>query len=351
MMEQSFNLQKKIALGLSAGRTLNYTLQSLWLPLIDRVLNGKTERDFTQFKNHLKVAAPKIQKLINADAENVARQIYPSRVLIDEKVFFDWLQLPKVIADSVRANKQRKAKKNSLFDKEAQIFSREMPDYYQRNFHFQKNGYLSDDSADIYEQQVEILFSGTAQMMRRQIIKPLKNHFKGSHGEGLKILEIGSGTGSLTKALSLAFPQAQITCLDLSPHYLKKARRQFKGSNMINFIQGFGENLPFKDGCFDAVVSCYLFHELPEDIREQVIFEKWRVLKNHGFLGIVDSIQNGDDDDLQFALDQFPVNFHEPFYKNYVNKDLAATIKKVLNVASSSEIHFLTKLVFARKNF
>ena len=48
------------------------------------------------------------------------------------------------------------------------------PDYYLQNFHHQTDGYLSDHSAGIYDIQVEILFNGSADAMRRRIIKPLK---------------------------------------------------------------------------------------------------------------------------------------------------------------------------------
>lgn len=348
-MEQNMKFQKNLVLGVSALKSINYTLQSLWMPVVQKVMNGNTESDISRYKDHLKLAAPKIQKLLENDAENILNGIYPKGVLLDEKIVFDWLRLPKIIADSIRAHNQRKLKKNSEFDKEAESFSKSFPEYYKRNFHYQKSGYLSDESADLYEQQVEILFSGTAQVMRRQILKPLKTHFKGSDGEGLKFLEVGSGTSSLTRSLTLAFPKAQITCLDLSPHYLKKARADFKDAKNISFMQGMAEDLQFKDEQFDVVLSCYLFHELPLNIRAQVLNEKWRVLKKGGFLGVVDSIQKNDDNDLQFAIDQFPVDFHEPFYKNYVNHNLARLIKTTMGRNSKSEIHFLTKAVFTTK--
>lgn len=348
-MEQKFKIQNNFLLGVSFAKSLNYTLQSLWLPAVDRILNGKSDRNFANFAEHLKLAAPKIQMLLQQDSENILNGVYPTSVLADENIILDWLRLPKVIADSVRANNQKKLKKYSDFDQEALSLSEDMPEYYKRNFHFQKNGYLSDDSAELYEQQVEILFSGTAQVMRRQIIKPLKDHFKTSDGKGLKILEVGSGTGSLSKSLALAMPKAQITCLDLSPHYLKKAREHFKKAKNINFVQGLAENLPFKNNTYDAVVSCYLFHELPWEVRMKVLTEKWRVLKKDGFLGIADSIQSGDDDELQFALDQFPKDFHEPFYKNYIGHSLESMFKNNLGVSGTSQMHFLTKTIFATK--
>ena len=43
------------------------------------------------------------------------------------------------------------------------------PDYYLRNFHYQTDGYLSERSAALYDFQVEVLFNGGADVMRRQV--------------------------------------------------------------------------------------------------------------------------------------------------------------------------------------
>jgi hypothetical protein len=52
------------------------------------------------------------------------------------------------------------------------------PSYYLQNFHHQTNGYLSDLSANLYDLQVELLFGGTADPMRRRILAPLKQGLK-----------------------------------------------------------------------------------------------------------------------------------------------------------------------------
>jgi hypothetical protein len=35
------------------------------------------------------------------------------------------------------------------------------PRYYLQNFHFQSGGWMTDDSAERYDTQVEVLFNGT----------------------------------------------------------------------------------------------------------------------------------------------------------------------------------------------
>ena len=65
-------------------------------------------------------------------------------------------------------------RKQNYKDLPKNIDNENYPNYYLRNFHHQTDGYLSDFSASIYDLQVEILFNGSADAMRRRIIKPLK---------------------------------------------------------------------------------------------------------------------------------------------------------------------------------
>jgi hypothetical protein len=65
---------------------------------------------------------------------------------------------------------------------------------------------------------------------------------------------------------------------------------------------------------------------------------------------LADSIQKRDDPDLDWALSQFPIDFHEPFFKNYIEKNLENIISKELKYYVESEIHFLTKIIWAKKD-
>jgi hypothetical protein len=47
------------------------------------------------------------------------------------------------------------------------------PRYYLQNFHFQSGGWLTDESAERYDTQVEVLLNGTANAMRRQALTQL----------------------------------------------------------------------------------------------------------------------------------------------------------------------------------
>jgi ubiquinone/menaquinone biosynthesis C-methylase UbiE len=172
---------------------------------------------------------------------------------------------------------------------------------------------------------------------------------KDHHPRIQRILEVGCGTGSMTKYISALFPEAHITALDLSAPYLWKARQRLKDHVNIDFIQGDGAKLPFNSGSFDAVVSCFLFHELPKEERKKVLQESHRVLKPSGFMGLIDSIQKDDNADLNWALDDFPLRFHEPFYKNYI----LTPMEHLTHEAGFHDIHtqtgYFAKAVWGRK--
>jgi ubiquinone/menaquinone biosynthesis C-methylase UbiE len=171
-----------------------------------------------------------------------------------------------------------------------------------------------------------------------------------SLGHGLKLLDIGCGTGSSSFLLAEAFPLAQITCLDLSPPYLAHARAQLQQFDHLNFVQCDAAALPFLDHHFDGICSTFLFHELPLEVRIKILSESQRVLKPGGFWGMVDSIQKKDQPDFEWGLKRFPLDFHEPFYPNYSAHPMEDLLSQAGLVDLQTEIGFLSKVVWGRKN-
>ncbi len=339
------SILKNVSYGYSLLRFGGFAAQGFLLPLIDQISTGKKREAPVNFPEHLKAALPKIQNLLKKDSDNIAQGFYPIDVLFPESPINHSFRLPKIVTDAFRSAKRRDSKSAHEFDAEATDFTKNLPEYYTRNFHYQTSGYLGETSAELYEHQVEILFSGAANAMRRLLIPQLKIHLQNSDGEGLHFLEIASGTGAMTKFLALAFPKAQITCVDLSSFYLNKAQKRLSNFKRIDYVQGAAEKLNFKDQTFDVVVSCFLFHELPFNIRQDVINEGQRLLKPMGFYGMIDSLQKNDDEDFQWALDRFPIDFHEPFYKNYIDHPMESLFEELGLKNIQSEVGFLSKAV------
>ena len=62
-----------------------------------------------------------------------------------------------------------------------------------------------------------------------------------------------------------------------------------------------------------------------------------------------DSLQLRDAPELSREIESFPERFHEPYYRGYVEEDLAARIADAGLRVRETAIAFLTKVVVAEK--
>jgi ubiquinone/menaquinone biosynthesis C-methylase UbiE len=257
------------------------------------------------------------------DLANVEAGIYPlpadhdgslATLLHKSRLFFE--DLP-----AIHLRRKRHAKKEVLTEETRG----KRPRYYLQNFHFQSGGWMTDDSAERYDTQVEILFNGTANAIRRQALPQLREAFAGRDQRKLRLLDLGCGTGRFLDSVKQVWPRLPTVGLEMSEAYIRHAKRQLKRwSWTTRFVVGKAEAIPLPDNSQDAVTSIFLFHELPLKVRRIVFSECARVLKPGGRLVFVDSVQRGDRPDYEGMLELFPQNYHEPYYKSYTTEDFCA---------------------------
>lgn len=229
------------------------------------------------------------------------------------------------------------------------------PDYYLNDFHNQKNGNLSLQAALTYELQIRVLFLGANRLMRQGVIEHIPP------GDHLDILDVACGTGAW---LGLARPQGRahrVTGVDLSPAYLKVARRfhgspgDKQGGPRAEFLQMNAEALsPEWSERFDVVTCIWLLHELPRRAQENAVAEMVRVLKPGGALILMDSAQEADYAPEQAAYmrsvsDWFARTFNEPYYKAYQRLDVPALLRSHGLRVTQSDRWFRSKVWYARK--
>jgi ubiquinone/menaquinone biosynthesis C-methylase UbiE len=299
---------------------------------------------------------PKLQQRLNnlleVDWEDAEQGVYPTSLLFDNpwEDFFRyypavWLDLPQLWQ---RANQNKYQEFSPNVDIEG------YPSYYVQNFHHQTDGYLSDNSANLYDLQVEILFGGSADAMRRRILSPLKEGlkvFSDLSPRQIRILDVACGTGRTIKSIRAAFSQASLFGTDLSPAYLRKAIEllsQIPGE-LPQVLQANAEELPYLDNYFHAVTSVFLFHELPPMVRQRVIEECFRVTKPGGVFIICDSIQMSDCPEFEPMMENFHETFHEPYYKNYTTDNLVERLEKAGFENITTQSHFMSKYLIAHK--
>jgi len=335
-----------IAIGIHSLRSGLFFAESLPLFWIQRPRGDENLQPLPA--GAIETTLSRLRELLERDAELIGQGIAPLSVLTPRDPFGHLTRLLRILADSRSISTRRRKHREKEFRGDAKRWLDDLPAYYQRNFHYQTDGYLSERSADLYEHQVELLFRGGADAMRRMILPPMKAHFGDHDGQGLRFLELGSGTGGATQSVARAFPRAKISCLDLSYPYTKHAQKQLREFDRVECIQGDASALEFGDARFDAVYSVFLFHELPLPVRELALDEARRVLRPGGFFGLVDSLQMGDDEELDWALEFFPRQFHEPYYAHYAANPMEGLLEEAGFTEIECRTGYLAKCLSAR---
>jgi ubiquinone/menaquinone biosynthesis C-methylase UbiE len=224
------------------------------------------------------------------------------------------------------------------------------PKYYLQNFHYQSGGWLTEESADRYDTQVEVLFKGSANAMRRQALPPLREIFAGRDQRRLRLLDIACGTGRFLDFAKQTWPRLSVVGLDLSEAYCRHARSHLNRWSGVNLVVGNAEAIPAPDNSFDAATCIFTFHELPPQARRSAIRECARVLKPGGRFVLLDSLQRGDVRDYDGMLERFPQNYHEPYYDSYIGEDFSAIARRFGLMHKRDVTAFVSKVMVFDKS-
>ncbi|MDO0929054.1 class I SAM-dependent methyltransferase [Streptomyces sp. TG1A-8] len=105
------------------------------------------------------------------------------------------------------------------------------------------------------------------------------------HGEGLRVLDLGCGTGASTAALRSTLPGADITAVGASAGMLERAAAKPWPAG-VTFVHAPAEELPGAGvkGPFDAVSAAYLFRNLSDP--DAVLGAVRALLAPRGRLGV-----------------------------------------------------------------
>jgi 2-polyprenyl-3-methyl-5-hydroxy-6-metoxy-1,4-benzoquinol methylase len=137
-----------------------------------------------------------------------------------------------------------------------------------------------------YDRGIQLLTLGRIQRLKEKFVN---DHIH----EGMRVLEIGCGTGTLTQMM--AQHGAIVTAIDASPRMLAEAEIKAKEANLqerisLKFMDAtlIGERFP--SGSFDLIVSTLVFSELPSGEQRFVLDACQKLLAPDGRLMIADEV-------------------------------------------------------------
>lgn len=168
------------------------------------------------------------------------------------------------------------------------------PEYYLCSFHAYEKGNLSWDAALEVEVAAYAVHAGICPdagakgdaMLRQSYHDAVKEYITIQPQD---ILDLGCSVGMSTFALQNAYPQANVTGVDLSPYFLTVAQYNSRQRHArMNWLHAMAESTGLPGASCDLVSACLLFHELPQTAAKQIFREARRLLRPGGYLTIMD---------------------------------------------------------------
>ncbi|HET9914750.1 MAG TPA: class I SAM-dependent methyltransferase, partial [Anaerolineales bacterium] len=100
-----------------------------------------------------------------------------------------------------------------------------------------------------------------------------------------KILDIGSGTGTMAVMIKQAHPATEMIGIDGDPQILEIARSKARRLGLeIRFDRGMSFDLPYPTESFDVVLTSMMLHHLTREDKQTTAHEMYRVLRPGGQL-------------------------------------------------------------------
>ncbi|HAV43006.1 TPA: hypothetical protein DCX15_03205 [bacterium] len=146
------------------------------------------------------------------------------------------------------------------------------------------------------------------------------------------ILDMCCGTGGVTFAIAKRIGrECEIIGIDLSSGQINIAQRSNRFAN-IKFIEGDVVSTSFEDECFNKVFIAHALHEMPREIRLEVLVETKRVLEEKGKVIVLELNRPEDLFIRLFTGFWFfywlPFNFETPTRRDMLRRGLVNEVKE-----------------------
>ncbi|WP_308575422.1 class I SAM-dependent methyltransferase [uncultured Methanosphaera sp.] len=90
--------------------------------------------------------------------------------------------------------------------------------------------------------------------------------------ENLRILDLGCGTGNISLQVLERFPDAKITCLDISDKMIEVAKEKLAGYENIEFVLGDFTIVDIIDD-YDAIISSLALHHIRDENDKRQMYQ------------------------------------------------------------------------------
>ena len=108
-----------------------------------------------------------------------------------------------------------------------------------------------------------------------------------SRRDKLKVIDLGCGTGNLAQKIITAYPNANVTCIDMAENMLKMAKAKLKVKLNVSFWLGDIRNFNYS-GKYDVIAASMVLHHIDKKDKLRFYRKLHNVLSKGGVFNVID---------------------------------------------------------------
>ncbi len=166
-----------------------------------------------------------------------------------------------------------------------------------------------DEDAGIYDAYIINIIP-----FYREMIAALVNALPFYAEREINVLDLGCGTGTVSRIIREKFPAARITCLDMAENMLAKAAERLQGFSNITYVAADFHDLKISDQ-YEVIVSSLALHHLKTDADKKNNYRHIYEALNRGGVFYNADIVRGPDEHLQ--------NLYLDKWKEYMRQNVS----------------------------
>ncbi len=147
-----------------------------------------------------------------------------------------------------------------------------------------------------------------------EMIEALALSIPFGRNDAIKAIDLGCGTGTISKSIIEKFPNARITCLDIAENMISMARMKLIKHENILYSTGDFSSYEFKEK-YDVIVSSLALHHLAADNDKKTFYTKiYHALNENGVFYNADVVLGSNDYNQDVYMKK---------WKEYMNKTVS----------------------------
>lgn len=115
------------------------------------------------------------------------------------------------------------------------------------------------------------------------------------NSDNFKVLDLGCGTGNVSKIVKTKFPNAMISCIDIAEKMIEMAKNKLKDYSDIKYYTGDFAEFEFQEK-YDVIVSSLALHHIKSDENKKEFYGRiYGALKTGGLFLNSDDVLGSND--------------------------------------------------------